>query len=126
MSAPSAIVLAAFHLEDDNLFGEVLRDDFRDDLRAVDVWFPDLDLIASNHEDLVELDFGADIANQFFYPEGITFGDSILFSARLNHRIHRRALNRCVWKVAHSRGSELRRKGEPAAGLRAEASIEFI
>ena len=49
----------------------------------------DLDVAAlTDHENLVELDSGAEVGGQLFDSDHVAFGDAILLAARRNDRVH--------------------------------------
>ena len=47
------------------------------------------DLFAAEHEHVIELDLGADVALELFDANRVALGNPILFSACLNDRVHR-------------------------------------
>src|SRR5262245_43811984 len=89
----AAVVLAAAKLEHDDLLAAPLLDDLGGDLRARDERLTDLRAIPAHEKDLIQRDVRSDFAGQLLHQELLSFGDSVLFSARLDDRVHARSFD---------------------------------
>src|SRR5690606_4835956 len=85
----AAVVLPTLELEDDDLLGPILRDDLRADLGPLDERLANLGGVAPRDEqNLVEFDRVSGVAGEFLDAKLLTLFDSVLFTARLDDRVH--------------------------------------
>lgn len=63
--------------------------DRRGHLKTVEIRLSDLDVIAiGNHQDVIDVDTRPCLGDKLFNFNRITFGNSVLFTAGLNDRVH--------------------------------------
>jgi hypothetical protein len=82
------VALAALLLEDQDLLGLALCDDVGLDRGALDEGSADLEAVTTDEQDLIKLDLTV-LGVELLYTEGLTLADAVLFTARLNDRVHR-------------------------------------
>src|SRR5690606_36097256 len=90
----------------------ILRDDLRLHRRARHEGRAHGDLVAADHEHLVERDLRADVAGELLDPDAVAFGDAVLLAAGLDD---------CVghdgFRPADSRGRQLYARAAGRQGL---------
>ena len=89
MSLPLGVALAPFHLEDDDLLGPALAEDFSHDLNIGEQGLSCEDILPVGIEkNILEFNRLASLAGDFLHPNGIALRDLILFSPGPNYRVH--------------------------------------
>jgi hypothetical protein len=89
VTLPLGVALAPFHLEDDDLFGPALAQDFSQDFDIGKQGLSRQDILSVGIEkNIFELDRIASLAGDFFHPNGIALRDFILFSTGPDYRVH--------------------------------------
>ena len=107
MTLGTAIAFAAFHFENDDLFGAELIQNGGFDGGTGDHGGADIEFAAffADGEDFVKSDFGTDFEVEFFDFDNITGLNGVLFSASFDNSVHIRFLLTVIkillYSIAH-------------------------
>src|SRR5262245_28740406 len=87
------VVLAAPQLENNDLLGAVLAEDFGAHARTLDEGLADFGGVAAHEQHLIESQLVARVSGELFDAELLPLGDAVLLATRLDDCVHERSLS---------------------------------